>query len=361
MSYFYGPVPSRRLGFSLGVNLTPKKLCTFNCVYCQLGETTKKTIKRFFYVDPVELKKELTKIVNRNPKIDYISISGSGEPTLHKGLDKIIDTIRETTNNKYRVCVITNSSLLYKKEVRKELEKADLIIPSLDAATEESFSRIDKPHKQITLKKIVDGLINLRKEFKGKIWLEIMILGGINDSLKEAGIFKKLVAKIKPDKVQLNLPIRPAGASIALPDYERVKKIKKIIGKKCEIVSSFYKEAQPPAGRDSQNKFSTPLPDDRRYAFGGPRSNCGAGCRSTTGTNKKGTTGYAGGAPESVQSDIVKYLNIRPATLNDLEKFLGIQKNTLRKQLEKLLSLKFIAEKFYNRKTYFVCTNADFR
>ncbi|MFA5336910.1 MAG: radical SAM protein [Candidatus Omnitrophota bacterium] len=309
MSYFYGPVPSRRLGFSLGVNLTPKKLCTFNCVYCQLGETTKKTIKRFFYVDPVELKKELTKIVNRNPKIDYISISGSGEPTLHKGLDKIIDTIRETTNNKYRVCVITNSSLLYKKEVRKELEKADLIIPSLDAATEESFSRIDKPHKQITLKKIVDGLINLRKEFKGKIWLEIMILGGINDSLKEAGIFKKLVAKIKPDKVQLNLPIRPSGASIALPDYERVKKIKKIIGKKCEIVSSFYK--------DAQNNFS-----------------------------------------KSVQSDIMKYLNIRPATMRDLEKSVGIEKGTLARQIKRMLDLGLIIKKIYNRKVYFVCDRA---
>jgi len=309
MSYFYGPVPSRRLGFSLGVNLTPKKLCTFNCVYCQLGDTTKKTIKRFFYVDPVELKKELTKIVNRNPKIDYISISGSGEPTLHKGLDKIIDTIRETTNNKYRVCVITNSSLLYKKEVRKELEKADLIIPSLDAATEESFSRIDKPHKQITLKKIVDGLINLRKEFKGKIWLEIMILGGINDSLKEAGIFKKLVAKIKPDKVQLNLPIRPSGASIALPDYERVKKIKKIIGKKCEIVSSFYK--------DAQNNFS-----------------------------------------KSVQSDIMKYLNIRPATMRDLEKSVGIEKGTLARQIKRMLDLGLIIKKIYNRKVYFVCDRA---
>ncbi|MDD5032494.1 MAG: radical SAM protein [Patescibacteria group bacterium] len=350
MSYFYGPVPSRRLGFSLGVNLTPKKLCTFNCVYCQLGETTKKTIKRFFYVDPVELKKELTKIINRNPKIDYISISGSGEPTLHKSLDKIIDTIREATNNKYRVCVITNSSLLYKKEVRKELEKADLIIPSLDAATNKSFSRIDKPHKQITLKKIVDGLINLRKEFKGKIWLEIMLLGGINDSLKEAGIFKKLVAKIKPDKVQLNLPIRPAGASIALPDYERVKKIKKIIGKKCEIVSSFYKAAQ--------KNFSTPLPDDRSYAFGGPRSNCGAGRRSTTGTNKKGTTGYAGGAPESAQSDIMKYLNIRPATMRDLEKSVGLEKDILARQIKRILDLGLIIKKIYNRKVYFVCARA---
>ncbi|MCK9573103.1 MAG: radical SAM protein [Candidatus Omnitrophica bacterium] len=309
MNYFYGPVPSRRLGFSLGVSITPKKICTLDCLYCQLGKTTKKTVKRFFYVDLIEFKKELTKIINNNPKIDYISISGSGEPTLHKRLDKIIDTIKETTNNEYRVCVITNSSLLYKKEVRKELKKADLIIPSLDAATNKSFSRIDKPHKQIIFKKVVDGLINLRKEFKGKIWLEIMLLGGINDSLKEARIFKKIVAKINPDKVQLNLPIRPSGASIVLPDYERVKKIKKIIGKKCEIVSSFYKAAQ--------KKFS-----------------------------------------ESAQEDITKYLNIRPATMRDLEKSVGLEKNVLAKQIEKMLDLGLIIKKIYNRKVYFICDRA---
>lgn len=317
MNYFYGPVPSRRLGFSLGVNLTPRKFCTLDCIYCQLGKATKKTVQRFFYVDPVEFKKELTKIINSNPKIDYISISGSGEPTLHKRLDKIIDAIREITNNKYRICVITNSSLLYKKEVRKELASADLIIPSLDAATNKSFSRIDKPHKQITFRKIVNGLINLRKEFKGKIWLEIMLLGGINDSLKEAIIFKKLVAKIKPDKVQLNLPVRPAGVNITLPDYERVKEIKKIIGRKCEIVSSFYKDAQPPAGGASQKKFS-----------------------------------------KSIKEDILKYLNIRPATIRDLEQFLGLGKGTLAKHIEKMLDLGLVIKKIYDRKEYFVCDKA---
>ncbi|MDD4182199.1 MAG: radical SAM protein [Candidatus Omnitrophica bacterium] len=309
MSYFYGPVPSRRLGFSLGVNLTPKKFCTLDCIYCQLGRTTKKTIKRFFYVEIIEFKKELAKIINNNPKIDYISISGSGEPTLHKRLDKIIDAIKDVANNKYPVSVITNSSLLYKKEVRQELAGADLIIPSLDAATKKSFSRIDKPHKQITFERTIDGLINLRKEFKGKIWLEIMLLGGINDSLEEARKFKKLVNRIKPDKVQLNLPIRPAGISITLPDYERVKKIKKIIGKKCEIVSSFYK--------DAQKKFS-----------------------------------------KSVQEDIRKYLNIRPATMRDLEKSVGLEKGILARQIKRMLDLGLIARKIYNRKVYFICDKA---
>jgi wyosine [tRNA(Phe)-imidazoG37] synthetase (radical SAM superfamily) len=309
MNYFYGPVPSRRLGFSLGVSLTPRKFCTFDCIYCQLGKTTKKTTKRFFYVDIVEFKKELTRIINSNPRIDYISISGSGEPTLHKRLDKIIDVIKETTNNKYPVCVITNSSLLYKKEVREEFKKADLIIPSLDSATKRSFCRIDRPHRQITFQKIINGLIALRKEFKGKIWLEIMLLGGINDSLEEAEEFRKLVTRINPDKVQLNLPVRPSGSKVVLPDYERVEKIKKIIGKKCEIVSSFYKEAQ--------KKFS-----------------------------------------KSIQEDVAKYLNIRPATMKDLAKFLGISKGNLAKHIKRMLSLGFIIRKMHNRKEYFVCNRA---
>ncbi|MCK9616058.1 MAG: hypothetical protein M0R48_11315, partial [Candidatus Omnitrophica bacterium] len=152
-------------------------------------------------------------------------------------------------------------------------------------------------------------LINLRKEFKGKIWLEIMLLGGINDSLAEAKKFKILVAKIKPDKVQLNLPVRPAGINITLPDYKRIKEIKKIIGKRCEIVLSFYK--------DAQKKFS-----------------------------------------KSVQNDIIKYLNIRPATMRDLEKSVGLGKNVLAKQIEKMLNLGLIIKKMYNRKVYFICDKA---
>jgi wyosine [tRNA(Phe)-imidazoG37] synthetase (radical SAM superfamily) len=261
-------------------------------------------------VDIVEFEKELRGIINRKPKIDYISISGSGEPTLHKRVDKIIEVIKRTTKNKYPVCVITNSSLLYKKEVRRELGKADLIIPSLDAAIKETFQRIVRPYKQITLQKVISGLISLRKEFKGKIWLEIMLLGGVNDSLAEARKFKELVNKIKPDKVQLNLPIRPSGAKIILPDFKHLRQIKKIIGPKAEIVSSFYK--------DTQKKFS-----------------------------------------KSLQDDILKYLNIRPATINDLEKFLGIKSDLLRGLTNRLLKLGLIIKKLYNHKIYFICDNAN--
>lgn len=252
-----------------------------------------------------KFEKELQEIIRKKPRIDYISISGSGEPTLHKNLDLIIGTIKRITKNKYPVAVITNSSLLCDKEVRQELLSADLIVPSLDAATKKSFYKIDKPQKSITFEKIIKGLIVLRKEFRGKIWLEIMLIGGINDSLSEANKFKALINKIKPDKVQLNLPVRPAGAKITFPDYDRVIAIKKIIGPKAEIVSSFYKQAQ--------KKFS-----------------------------------------ESIEQDVIKYLKIRPATLVDLTKSLGQDKVYLEAQLKKLLGKKIIKEKIHHNKKYFV-------
>jgi wyosine [tRNA(Phe)-imidazoG37] synthetase (radical SAM superfamily) len=306
MSYFYGPVPSRRLGFSLGVNLLPRKICSFDCIYCQLGKTPKKSVKRFSWVNLAKFKKELAVIIKRQPKIDYITISGCGEPTLHKNLDQIISSIKEITRNKYPVCVITNSSLLDKKEVRRELVGADLIIPSLDAINPHLFNKIDQPHRTIRLDKIIDGLADLRKEFVGKIWLEVMLIGDINDNLAEARKLKEVITKINPDKVQLNLPIRPSGVKIGFPDYKRVKRIKKIIGKECEIVSSFYK--------DVQKKFS-----------------------------------------QSVQEDIVKYLNIRPATMKDLEKSTGLRKQPLAGQIKKMLNLGLIIKKIHNRKIYFVC------
>jgi wyosine [tRNA(Phe)-imidazoG37] synthetase (radical SAM superfamily) len=251
------------------------------------------------------LKKQLKEIVSKKPRIDYISISGMGEPTLHKKLDLIIDAIKRITKNKYPVAVITNSSLLYNKEVRDELLSADLIVPSLDAATKKSFIKIDKPQKNITFEKIINGLVSLRKEFRGKIWLEIMLIGGINDSLEEAYRFKALVKKINPDKVQLNLPVRPSGVKITLPEYDRMKVIKKIIGKKAEIVSSFYKQAQ------------------RRFS-------------------------------QSIEQDIIKYLKVRPATLIDLTKSLGQDKAYLEKQLKVLMGKKIIKEKIHHNKKYFV-------
>ncbi len=237
MNYFYGPVYSRRLGNSLGVGLVPKKVCTFDCVYCQVKIPQKKRFKRATYIDFFQFKKELKEALAASPRLDYITFSGSGEPTLHKNLDKIIKAVKKISRNRYPICVITNSSLLYRAKVRQELKEADLVIPSLDAFDLEIFQRINRPHPKIKFKKITEGLINFRREFKGQLWLEIMILGQINDDLAKIHKFKKIVDQIKPDKVQINLPVRPSLEKVSLPKAEKIKQIKDIIGGKIEIVS----------------------------------------------------------------------------------------------------------------------------
>jgi len=307
MSYFYGPVPSRRLGLSLGVDLfsSSKKTCSFDCLYCQLGGSDKKVIRRFSCINFTKFKKELRKAAEDNPKIDYITISGSGEPTLHRGLGKIISAIKKITQNKYPVCVITNSSFLYRREVREELREASLIVPSLDAAFSKTFHKINRPHKGVTFEKIIEGLIKLRKEFRGEIWLEIMLAGGINDSKKEAERFREIIKKIKPDKVQLNLPVRPAEADVALPGNARLKEIKKIIAESTEVVLDFHPKIR------------------ERHALGDlPRA-------------------------------ILKFLRVRPARLKDLKESLTANSNEISKQLRLLLSDKRIKERIYKGSKYF--------
>lgn len=306
MGYFYGPVPSRRLGISLGVDLIPLKTCSFDCLYCQLGRGAGKTAKRRTYIDLRSFQKELKVILKKSKKIDYITISGSGEPTLHKGLDKIIKAIKKISKNKYPVCVITNSSLLYRKKVRQELKEVDLIVPSLDAATPSVFQKINRPCKGITFEKIVKGLITLRKEYKGRIWLEIMLIGGINDTLSQAEKFKKIIGKIKPDKIQLNTPVRPAGVKISLPGPKRLKKIQNILSAGTEVITSF----------SSKKK----LPKDLK------------------GLEKK----------------ILRYLEVRPATVRDFSGSLGLNSNVIIKSLNSLLDRKRIKKRFHKGKMYFV-------
>ena len=308
MSYFYGPVPSRRLGFSLGLDLTPKKKCSFDCIYCQLGRTGKKTIRRFSYINFKKLENELRQIIKKKTKIDYVTISGSGEPTLHKNIDRIIRKIKKITKGKIPVCVITNSSLLYNAAVRKELKEADLIIPSLDGASPATFRKINRPHKSITFKRVVDGLIKLRKEFKGKIWLEVMLIKGINDNVSEARKLKELIERIKPDKVQLNLPIRPAPEKISVPSFKSVSRIKKIINRKIEAVS---------ASKDKKQ--------NRTY--------------------------------KDADKQIVKYLKRRPANLDDLMKSLGLNCSEIIKHLADLLDEGKIKSSVHGKKRYFAAND----
>jgi len=239
MKYIYGPVNSRRIGLSLGITLTPHKICDFDCVYCQLGKTKEITIERKEYVKIEEILNELTSWFQNNPreaeKINYITISGSGEPTLNIKIGELIARIKKMTQ--IPVCVITNSSLLDKSEVRSELVIADLIIPSLDAVEPSLFKEINLPALDIKIEQIIEGLISLRKEYKGKIWLEVMLVKGINDDSRHIEKLKSVIERIRPDKVQLNSPVRLSTESAVLcVDKRHLRKIKEILGDKCEII-----------------------------------------------------------------------------------------------------------------------------
>ena len=230
----FGPVLSKRLGNSLGIDVIPHKTCSYNCIYCQLGseENTITDLTNYYSVD--EIIYELKEALLNNKNIDYITFTGSGEPTLYKDLKKLIYEIKQITD--IPVCIITNGSLLYKQEMRSNLLLADLIIPSLDAGNEETFKLIDNPNKEIDFDKMVEGLIEFKKVFKGEYWLEIFLLKDINDNEDELDDIIKIVKKINPDRIQLITATRRVAneKAKALSD-EELKKIKKYFNSKCDI------------------------------------------------------------------------------------------------------------------------------
>jgi len=210
--HLFGPVPSRRLGMSLGVDLVPKKVCSLNCVYCEVGKTTKLTLDRKEYIKFDKIKEELLHYFNTKPDPDYITFSGSGEPTLNVNIGEILKFIKQSKPN-IPVAVLTNGTMFFNKNVRKAIIDADIVLPSLDAATEITFRKINRPHKDLNIDKYIQGLVDFRKEFIGKIWLEIFILPGYNDSIDELKELKKVILKIKPNLVQLNTLDRPGTIS----------------------------------------------------------------------------------------------------------------------------------------------------
>ncbi|MCD4654164.1 radical SAM protein [bacterium] len=210
--YLFGPVPSRRLGMSLGVDLVPLKVCSLDCVYCEVGKTTKLTLNRKEYIKFNKVKKELIHYFNNNPDPDYITFSGSGEPTLNIHIGEILQFIKQNKPD-IPVAVLTNGTLFFDKNVRNAIKDADIVLPSLDAATENVFKKINRPPKNLSIDKYIQGLIDFRNEFKGKIWLEIFILPGYNDKKEELIELKKTIQKIKPNSVQLNTLDRPGTVS----------------------------------------------------------------------------------------------------------------------------------------------------
>lgn len=289
--YLFGPVPSRRLGMSLGVDLVPKKVCSLDCVYCEAGKTTKLTTDRMEYIKTDKIKNELTDYFKYNPDPDYITFSGYGEPTLNNYIGEILNFIKEN-KPQIPVAVITNGTLFYDKDVRQAISGADLVLPSLDAATEKVFRKLNRPANNLSFKDYISGLIGFSKEFKGKIWLEVFILPGYNDSEDELAELKKMILKINPDSVQLNTLDRPGT----------VQDLRGATRKELEHVVNFW---------NMSNVTIIASPPERKKIQ----------------TYRTDT-----------ESAILKTISRRPCTIDDLAKTLGLHVNDVRKYLDILES-----------------------
>ncbi len=247
MKFVYGPVPSRRLGRSLGINVIPFKTCNYSCVYCQLGKTTDMINERRIFFPKEEILGEVVEAIGK-VEADHITFAGEGEPTLCKDLGWLIDRIKVCTD--VPVAVLTNGSLLYRKDVREDLANADVVIPSLDAADEQTFRRINRPHRDLRMEEIIEGLEVFGREFGGKFYIEIMLVKGYNDDERSLLAIKSALERIKPDGVYLLTPTRPTALKVEPADEFGIVRAHAILGEVVDVVN-------PEVGEFSAECFSS--------------------------------------------------------------------------------------------------------
>ncbi len=219
--FAFGPVPSRRLGKSLGVNNIPPKICSYGCVYCQLGSTVKKTIERKKFYNSKEVVEEVVKRVKKvgNRKIDYITFVPDGEPTLDINLGKEIKELRKRLD--IPVAVITNGSLIFDEKVRNDLKNADLVSLKVDAVKMDVWKKIDRPHRDLKLEEIVEGMKRFSRSFKGKVITETMLVKGLNDEEEEYERIADFLTEVKPETSFLASPTRPPAEKWVKPATEK--------------------------------------------------------------------------------------------------------------------------------------------
>ena len=238
--FTFGPVPSRRLGRSLGIDLVPFKTCTYDCIYCQLGRTTSKTTELKEYFPVSEILRDIRKRLGEISPPDYITLAGSGEPTLYSPIGELIRGIKEITD--IPVALLTNGSLFWIDRVRKAVLDADLIIPSLDAGDEETFLSVNRPHEGISFSAMAEGLCSLRESYEGPIWLEVFLAGGITDKEGEILKIKARADLIKPERVQLNTAVRiPAEDFVRTVTKEKMEEIAEFMGPHAEVIADYSK------------------------------------------------------------------------------------------------------------------------
>lgn len=235
-THIFGPVPSRRLGISLGIDLTPQKACTLNCVYCECGKTDDLTIERREYVPTAEVIGELRDYLSTDPELDAITFSGSGEPTLHIGVGDIISFLK-TEYPQYRIVMLTNSTLLHLPEVREELLPADLVVPSLDAVSDEIFRKINRPNAELNSEQLIEGLTAFCDVFEGEVWLEVFIIPGINDTEDELARYRDVFERLRVTRIQLNSLDRPGAVDwIQSMPRENLEIIAHRLGEEVEVI-----------------------------------------------------------------------------------------------------------------------------
>ena len=324
MTTVYGPVPSWRLGRSLGIDLTlPPKTCTFDCIYCQLGGTINKVSKPEEFEAKVstsdverDLKKALCAIdVN---SLDYITFSGTGEPTLNLELGKIIRSVKEIAKG-IPVAVLTNASLVSREDVRANLAEADFIVAKLDAPHKALLKAINRPAGGLTLESTIDGLKRLRSQKKGKLALQLMFLKTTQGSESNAepqniDLLVELVRKIGPDEVQINTPIRPPSEKYALPLSER----------EIDEIAAKFREA---------------LKDVKVLAWTAPK-----------------VIAKAKREVKDVKGEIVAILERRPCRFQDLVKVLGVDEETINLCIEQLRASKIIAAARHHGEVFYQLT-----
>jgi wyosine [tRNA(Phe)-imidazoG37] synthetase (radical SAM superfamily) len=235
MSHIFGPVPTRRLGLSLGVDLVPSKTCTYDCIYCEAGRTTCHTIdvESFFPINEIE--KELEIAIEKN-RPDTITLAGSGEPTLNSSIDEIIAVIRKKTGTK--IALLTNGSLLWREDVLRKVLSVDIILPTFSTVFDKTFTSIHRPCAGLNPERLIKGLKNLRKNYKGLIFLEVILLSGMNDTDREIEALNQTIREISPDKIQLNTVVRPPSDKRAKPvDALRMDQIRDFFGDRAEITA----------------------------------------------------------------------------------------------------------------------------
>lgn len=306
--HVYGPVPSRRLGRSLGIDLVPFKTCTYDCLYCQLGRTTNKTLERKEYIATEDVLAELERKLAEEDSPDYISLAGSGEPTLNHGIGDLIGRIKGLTD--IPVAVLTNGSLLWMSEVQDALMAADLVLPSLDAGDERLFRYVNRPHGDISFERMVDGLATFTKRFPGEVWLEVLLLAGVTGIPSEVEKIAALVTRIGPARVQLNTVLRPPAEDFAVAvSPEQMEQFRMLMPGTTELI-------------------------------------CESG-------RVEGSTPSLRGATDA---DILALLGRRPCTAEDIAAGLGLHINLVTKSLPALLDAGIVEQTRQNGKSFYMAT-----